>query len=142
MTNQCLQVKNKKIYGQHEEGNTLSFEQFQDYLNSQEFIESRPGLDKNGIQIERDILPRMKDLIIDSFCAVKNQVNPNRRKNHFELFGYDFLIDEDFRTWLIEINSNPYIGTPCKYMKDLIPKMVDEVLTKVLDPHFPPSKSY
>jgi D-alanine-D-alanine ligase-like ATP-grasp enzyme len=24
--------------------------------------------------------------------------------------GFDFLIDEDFRTWLIEVNTNPYFG--------------------------------
>jgi hypothetical protein len=28
LTNNCLQIKNKDTYGQHEEGNTLSFEQF------------------------------------------------------------------------------------------------------------------
>lgn len=35
---------------------------------------------------------------------------PSKRKNAFELFGYDFLIDEDLRTWLIEVNTNPYLG--------------------------------
>ena len=57
-------------------------------------------------------IPRMKDLIIDSINSVKTQLNPNKRKNVFELFGYDFLIDEDFRLWLIEINTNPYFGVP------------------------------
>jgi hypothetical protein len=52
----------------------------------------------------------MKDLIIDSFMSVKAQLNPNGRKNCFELFGFDFLIDEDFRTWLIEVNTNPFLG--------------------------------
>jgi len=84
----------------------------------------------------------MKDLVIDSILAVKNELNPGRRKNHFELFGYDFLIDEDFRVWLIEINSNPYIGTPNTYTKKLVPTMIDELLTLVLDPFYPPSNSY
>ena len=57
-------------------------------------------------------IPRMKDLIIDSINSVKTQLNPNKRKNVFELFGFDFLIDEDFRLWLIEINTNPYFGVP------------------------------
>ena len=57
-------------------------------------------------------IPRMKDLIIDSINSVKTQLNPNKRKNVFELFGYDFLIVEDFRLWLIEINTNPYFGVP------------------------------
>ena len=54
----------------------------------------------------------MKDLIIDSILSVKTQLNPNKRKNIFEIFGYDFLIDEDFRLWLIEVNTNPYLGIP------------------------------
>jgi hypothetical protein len=37
-------------------------------------------------------------------------LNKNNRNNCFELFGYDFLIDDDFRVWLIEINENPYLG--------------------------------
>ena len=80
----------------------------------------------------------MKDLIIDSMNAVKTQINPNMRKNCFELFGYDFLIDEDFRIWLIEINTNPYVGTPNQYIGKLLPKMMDDLFSIVLDPHFAP----
>ena len=50
--------------------------------------------------------------MIDTLLSVKTQLNPNRRKNVFEFLGYDFLIDEDFRVWLIEVNTNPYIGIP------------------------------
>jgi hypothetical protein len=46
--------------------------------------------------LEEHILSRIKDIIIDTFQSVKTQLNPNRRENVFELFGYDFIIDEDF----------------------------------------------
>lgn len=114
LTNQCLQTKNEN-YGTHEEGNTLTLEQFQEYLDSEEFKQSRPDLmlgGENMVDVNRDIMPRIKDIVIDTFLAVKYKVNPNHRKGHFELFGYDFMVDEDFRVWLIEVNSNPYIGTP------------------------------
>ena len=35
----------------------------------------------------------MKDIIIDTFMSVRNQINPKNRKHCFELFGFDFLID-------------------------------------------------
>ena len=62
------------------------------------------------INIYRDLVPQMKDIVIDCYEAVKNEVNPNRRKDNFEFFGFDFMIDEDFRVWLIEVNTNPYLG--------------------------------
>ena len=35
--------------------------------------------------------------------------------------GFDFLIDEDFRVWLIEVNTNPYFGV----LNDQMPKFID-----------------
>ena len=83
-------------------------------------------------------MPRIKDIIIDTILSVKNQLNPNKRKNCFELYGYDFLIDEDFRIWLIEVNTNPYFGIPNEYITDLLPKMIDDMTKIVVDPIYPP----
>jgi len=65
-----------------------------------------------NLDLEKHVKKRMKDLIIDTFLCVRTKFNPKNRKNCFELFGYDFLIDEDFRVWLIEVNTNPYLGVP------------------------------
>lgn len=81
----------------------------------------------------------MKDLIIDAYLATRHQLNPNRRKHCFELLGYDFLIDEDFRLWVIEVNTNPYFGVPNVYIADLLPKMIDDMLDIILDPTYAPA---
>lgn len=81
---------------------------------------------------------RIKDIIIDTILSVKNQINPNKRKDVFELFGFDFLIDEDFRVWLIEANTNPYFGIPNEYIADLLPKMIDDMVKITVDPVYPP----
>lgn len=41
--------------------------------------------------------------------SVANKLNKNQRKHCFEIFGYDFIIDELFQPWLIEVNTNPCI---------------------------------
>ena len=114
LTNQCLQVHCAE-YGTFEEGNTLTFKQFQEYLN-----ETHP---------QYNLV-----IIIDSFLSVRYKMNPNRRKHCFELFGFDFLLDEDFRLWLIEINTNPFLGTPNKDMIVLVPTMIEEMLKIAIDP--------
>ena len=41
--------------------------------------------------------------------------------NQFELFGYDFMIDEDMKVYLIEVNTNPCLDTsPCPLLHRLI----------------------
>ena len=65
-------------------------------------------------------------------------MNANNRENCFELFGFDFLLDEDFRVWLIEVNYNPFLGTPNEYMKVLVPNMIEDMLKIVLDPVLKP----
>ena len=74
--------------------------------------------------------------MLDVYQSTRKTLNPHKRKNCFELFGFDFLIDEDFRVWLIEVNTNPYLGVPNAYIKKLLPKMIDDLFDLVLDPVF------
>ena len=71
--------------------------------------------------------------------SVRADLNASNRNDFFELFGFDFLIDEDWRTWLIECNTNPYLGIPNQFIKDLMPQMVDDMLSIILDEKFPRS---
>ena len=61
-------------------------------------------------------------------------MNPGKRKTCFELLGYDFLLDEDFRVWLLEVNQNPYLGTPNSFIGKLLPKMMNDLVNLVIDP--------
>ena len=129
LTNNCLQQLGDK-YGQYEEGNTIGYEEFNRYLAEKYSNEK--------INFEKDVLSRMKDLMIDTYLSTKHELNPKQRKNCFELLGYDFMIDEDFRVWLIEVNTNPYLGIPNKYIEGLLPKMLNDLLEIVLDPYVEP----
>ena len=57
--------------------------------------------------------------------------------HQFELFGLDFLIDRNFKVWLIECNTNPSIEICCSLLNRLVPNMLENLLTIVVDPLFP-----
>ena len=40
--------------------------------------------------------------------------------------------------WLIEVNTNPYLGTPNKYIYDLMPRMLDDMVKLTVDPVYEP----
>lgn len=42
-----------------------------------------------------------------------------------QLFGYDFMIDEDFRLYLIEVNTNPCLEVCCPLLARIIPEVLD-----------------
>lgn len=51
----------------------------------------------------------------------------------------DFMIDRDFKLWLIEVNTNPAITHDCsKVLNQLIPAMLDNLLVLAVEPVMPP----
>jgi len=56
---------------------------------------------------------RIYDVIIKSILAGENHIFTQFKKtcihrtNCFELFGFDVLIDSEFKPWLVEINLSP-----------------------------------
>ena len=55
----------------------------------------------------------MRELILDSLLANRDALGSGGRpapRRWWELFGYDFLIDEDLRIYLVEVNTNPFLG--------------------------------
>jgi tubulin monoglycylase TTLL3/8 len=53
------------------------------------------------------------------------------RKNSFEFLGYDFMIDEELKVWLIEVNSSPSMDHSTHVTERLV-KMVLSDLPKVI----------
>ena len=47
------------------------------------------------------------------------------------------MIDEEFNVWLIEANTNPWLETSWPHLARIIPAVIDNALSIVLDPLFP-----
>lgn len=53
--------------------------------------------------------------------SVKRKIDPQRRHHGFEVLGFDFMLDEDLKLYLIEVNDNPALNTyKCKVLEDCI----------------------
>ena len=54
----------------------------------------------------------MKNIAKIAIKSIYNKIDPLKSKFCFELFGLDFIIDNKFKPWLIEINTNPCLEVP------------------------------
>jgi tubulin polyglutamylase TTLL9 len=70
---------------------------------------------KYGVQVTDRLFFEMQELIIHSLISVqKVMIND---KHAFQMYGYDIMIDEALKPWLIEVNSSPSLtaDTPTDY---------------------------
>ena len=63
-------------------------------------------------------------------------LNPKERKMCFEIFGYDFMFDEDYKPYLLEVNTNPGLEISSPLIKQLIPRMIDDAFKLTIDEVF------
>jgi hypothetical protein len=84
-----------------------------------------------------EILPRIKEIIHTTILSCKKYLNRNNRKYCFQLFGYDFILDQNFKTWLIEINTNPGIDETTPHLAMIIPRMINDLFKLTLDVIYP-----
>ena len=98
LTNDAIQ-KDGASYGEYEEGNKLSYNDLQRYLDNT-FPEKK-------INFYEHIYTRMKEIATHAISATYLRLNPKRLQHGFEVLGLDFMIDQDFNVWMIEINTNP-----------------------------------
>ena len=47
------------------------------------------------------------------------------------------MIDEQFKPWLIEINTNPALTTGCSKLENIMPGMIENMFRLVIDPLYP-----
>jgi hypothetical protein len=66
----------------------------------------------------------------------------NKGRHSAELFGFDFMVDEDYRTWLIEVNTNPFLGTQNEWHGKLVSDMIEGFTQLTIDRLFPKPKEY
>lgn len=75
----------------------------------------------------------MNKLTTDIFRSTYNKLDPKKRLNCMEVFGLDFMIDDEFKPYLIEVNTNPCLELSSPLLARLIPNMLENSLKIALD---------
>ena len=125
ITNHSLQKKSNK-FEMYELGNEMSYQDFKNYLISE------------NISLEKfdEMINQMKLLVKISFKSVGNKLLKTTPPLCFEIFGYDFILDNEFKIWILEINNNPGLGISSPLIGNLVPRMLDDAFRLTIDKVF------
>ncbi|XP_073459171.1 inactive polyglycylase TTLL10 [Aquarana catesbeiana] len=126
LTNQYMQKKNP-LYSEMKEETVWAMERFNNYVN--ENFATAKSLPQDWVL--NVFTKRMQQIMIHCFLSVKSKLEC--RRGFFDLIGCDFLIDDDFKVWLLEMNCNPALHTNCEVLKEVIPNVVNETLDLALE---------
>lgn len=76
----------------------------------------------------------MKDIIKISLLSAWSKIE--WRDNSIGLYGYDVIIDNDLKMWLLEINLCPTMEHSTKVTTRLVPKMMEDLAKVIVDQKF------
>jgi len=126
LTNQALQKKDPQ-YESLKDDTVWSMQQFNDYVNETHATLER--VPENWVLTQFN--EKCKQIAAHCFAATKGQLDP--REGFYDLIGIDYLIDENFNTFLLEMNTNPALSTNCTVLENLVPDVVKEMMDMTLE---------
>ena len=125
LTNYSVQ-KNNKNFSKIKIGNEISFNDFQQELDKKE----------KKINFRKDIFTKIIKIIEITASVAKNRINGFDKNNCFEIFGYDFMLDDQYNPYLLEINTNPGYEESSPLIKMLVPRLIDDAFRLTIDKIF------
>ncbi|UJR23720.1 hypothetical protein I4U23_026700 [Adineta vaga] len=127
LTNLSVQEHHYR-YASSSEETGMTMQQLNQYFNKC-FRPFHPQLCEDWVMtVMQD---RMHTIIRQVIRASKNKLE--RIAGHFGLFGCDFLLDENFRLWLLEVNDNPGVGWGNTQVNTTTKPLFEETLNIVLE---------
>lgn len=99
------------------------------------YLESTRGKD-----VTTKLFNGIKWLVVHSLKAVAPLMVSDR--HCFECYGYDIIIDEQLKPWLIEVNASPSLTSTTVNDRILKYKLINDIISLVLPPNGFPEYAY
>ncbi|KAJ0177247.1 hypothetical protein K1T71_007256 [Dendrolimus kikuchii] len=119
LTNVSIQRQGSDYNGQH--GGKLALRHLKLFLEG-----------TRGHDVTERLFEEIQWLIVHSLKAVAPVMSNDR--HCFECYGYDIIIDENLKPWLIEVNASPSMTATTDNDRILKYKLVENLLSVVLPP--------
>jgi len=86
------------------------------------FVEQ--GQLKSVEEYHTKVTKKINEIMRLMFLQMKDKLD--RKFGCFEIFGFDFMVDDHFNPSLIEVNMNPAMFLDTKTMEHLLPKIITD----------------
>lgn len=125
LTNNCISKQKKIDYESEEQKffgiNMWSSDRFAEYLQ-----------DTEGWNVYEDkIKAKIKEIVLWTMSSSQDMIE--NRKNSMELYGLDLMVDMNFDTYLIEVNSSPSMEHSTPVTAQLVKDASEDVIKVTVD---------
>ena len=117
--------------------NKNNFAKKQESIESLENFKVLLGKEYN-VDWDQQIKPKIHEIINNTLICCSDGITD--AGNRFEMYGFDILIDEDFRPWLLEANLSPACEERTDFLKEYCEVMGEQLLRLVLPEEYFPEK--
>ncbi|GMH86903.1 hypothetical protein TrVE_jg2056 [Triparma verrucosa] len=87
-----------------------------------------------GLAATQKLFSDIDDLLVHSAKAVQNVMINDR--HCFECYGYDLLLDDNLKPWLVEVNASPSLNATTQMDKEMKTTLIRDVLDIVVPEEF------
>lgn len=81
----------------------------------------------HGDETTKKLFGNISSVIKHSLKTVQSVIY-NNKNNFFECYGYDILIDNQLKPWLVEVNAKPSLNGTTEYDLNLKQRLIDGML--------------
>mmetsp|Transcript_5923 Transcript_5923/g.10258 ORF Transcript_5923/g.10258 Transcript_5923/m.10258 type:complete len:412 (-) Transcript_5923:188-1423(-) len=94
----------------------------------------------HGHKAADQLFQSINAIIIHSLKAVQGVMVNDR--HCFELYGYDIIIDDTLKPWIIEVNASPSLSSTTESDRSLKCKVIHDVMNLVVPEDFPECRAW
>jgi len=111
--------------------------QIDSHLNENDLVKEFLTLEDIDNDIRLNIFEQIKLIIQDLFTGLHNEITIFQPlKNAFEIYGFDFLIDENNQVYFLEANAYPDFKQTGNLLSILIKELFQNIVQKIILPYF------